>query len=112
MGVQIYPPSIPRSQYMECHCHRQQKRLKPFRIKPFVTALECSSLQFGGERGIRTLDTRKRIHTFQACSLSHSDTSPFGRDNNQKNEICQGETIDLEQKKFLGDIIRKNYVYI
>ena len=54
----------------------------------------------------------KRIHTFQACSLSHSDTSPFGRDNNQKNEICQVETIDLEQKKILGDIIRQNYVYI
>ena len=31
---------------------------------------------FGGEGGIRTLDTRKRIHTFQACSFSHSDTSP------------------------------------
>ena len=32
----------------------------------------------GGEGGIRTLDTRKRIHTFQACSFSHSDTSPEG----------------------------------
>ena len=31
---------------------------------------------FGGEGGIRTLDTRKRIHAFQACSFSHSDTSP------------------------------------
>ncbi len=30
----------------------------------------------GGEGGIRTLDTFSRIHTFQACSLSLSDTSP------------------------------------
>ncbi len=33
--------------------------------------------EFGGERGVRTLDTLSRIHTFQACSFSHSDTSPF-----------------------------------
>ncbi len=31
---------------------------------------------YGGEGGIRTLDTNKRIHTFQACSFGHSDTSP------------------------------------
>ena len=30
----------------------------------------------GGERGIRTLDTVSRIHTFQACSFNRSDTSP------------------------------------
>ena len=30
-----------------------------------------------GERGIRTLDTVSRIHTFQACSFNHSDTSPW-----------------------------------
>ena len=64
-------------------------------------------IMFGGERGIRTLDTRKRIHTFQACSLSHSDTSPIGRDNNEKNPLCQVETIDLEQKFFLGDMMAK-----
>ncbi|SVA03522.1 uncharacterized protein METZ01_LOCUS56376 [marine metagenome] len=29
-----------------------------------------------GEGGIRTLGTRERTHAFQACSLSHSDTSP------------------------------------
>ncbi len=29
---------------------------------------------YGGEGGIRTLDTISRIHAFQACSLSHSDT--------------------------------------
>ena len=30
----------------------------------------------GGEGGIRTLDTVTSIHTFQACSFDHSDTSP------------------------------------
>ena len=36
-----------------------------------------SGLQDGGEEGIRTLDTVSCIHTFQACSFSLSDTSPF-----------------------------------
>lgn len=69
--------------------------------------LDIVRIENGGERGIRTLDTRKRIHTFQACSLSHSDTSPIGRDNNEKNPLCQVETIDLEQKFFLGDMMAK-----
>ncbi len=34
-------------------------------------------IEFGGEGEIRTLDTVSCIHTFQACSLSHSDTSPY-----------------------------------
>ena len=34
----------------------------------------------GGEGGIRTRDTGiSRIHTFQACSFNHSDTSPHSR---------------------------------
>ena len=32
--------------------------------------------KIGGESGIRTRDTFDRIHTFQACSFNHSDTSP------------------------------------
>ena len=31
---------------------------------------------YGGEKGIRTLDTLSRIHTFQACAFNHSATSP------------------------------------
>ena len=31
-----------------------------------------------GEGGIRTRDTLSSIHTFQACSFNHSDTSPEG----------------------------------
>ena len=30
-----------------------------------------------GDEGIRTLDRVSPIHTFQACSFNHSDTSPF-----------------------------------
>ena len=30
-----------------------------------------------GDEGIRTLDRVTPIHTFQACSFDHSDTSPF-----------------------------------
>ncbi len=41
------------------------------------TRIQAFSFEFGGERGVRTLDTLSRIHTFQACSFSHSDTSPF-----------------------------------
>jgi hypothetical protein len=33
-------------------------------------------IESGGEEEIRTLDTVSRIHTFQACSFNHSDTSP------------------------------------
>ena len=34
----------------------------------------------GGERGIRTPEARfRRLHTFQACSFNHSDTSPEPR---------------------------------
>ena len=31
------------------------------------------------EEGIRTLDTVSRIHTFQACSFNHSDTSLYSQ---------------------------------
>jgi hypothetical protein len=37
-------------------------------------ALACA--QLSGEGGIRTRDTLSSIHTFQACSFNHSDTSP------------------------------------
>ncbi len=40
------------------------------------TRIQAFSLNLA-VRGVRTLDTLSRIHTFQACSFSHSDTSPF-----------------------------------
>ena len=47
----------------------------PEKQKPLQVSLQgfCES---GGEEEIRTLDTVSRIHTFQACSFNHSDTSP------------------------------------
>ncbi len=47
------------------------KPLASFETRGFVY------IEFGGEGEIRTLDTVSCIHTFQACSLSHSDTSPY-----------------------------------
>ena len=32
----------------------------------------------GGQRGIRTLETVPRLHTFQACAFDHSATCPWG----------------------------------
>ena len=32
---------------------------------------------YGGERGIRTLETVSCLHAFQACAFSHSATSPL-----------------------------------
>ena len=65
---------------------------------------------FGGERGIRTLDTRKRIHTFQACSFSHSDTSPRRAIIANILYSAKYETIDLEKNLELSDNIAKNTV--
>ena len=42
-----------------------------------ATVPEVVGMLVGGEGGIRTLGTFDRTHAFQACSLSHSDTSPF-----------------------------------
>src|SRR4030095_9297225 len=40
--------------------------------------LRRNSHEDGGERGIRTPEARfRRLHTFQACSFNHSDTSPL-----------------------------------
>src|SRR5271157_2700291 len=36
-------------------------------------------MSYGGETGIRTLDTLSSIHAFQACAFSHSAISPWGK---------------------------------
>ncbi len=44
---------------------------------PWTRAISLQSHKTGGERGIRTPEARfRRLHTFQACSFNHSDTSP------------------------------------
>src|SRR5574337_290854 len=57
------------------HHERQAKALGCFVAAP---ASGCRIYrETGGEGGIRTRDTGiSRIHTFQACSFNHSDTSP------------------------------------
>src|SRR6185295_5142839 len=50
-----------------------------FSRPPHSTALaplRLSSRSIGGEGGIRTHGRVSPTHAFQACSLSHSDTSP------------------------------------
>src|SRR4026208_2145465 len=37
---------------------------------------KISPMSNRGDRGIRTLDTVSRIHTFQACLFNHSSRSP------------------------------------
>ena len=55
-------------------------------LSPETDGLDpLGTLQVGGESGIRTRDTYYRIHTFQACSFNHSDTSPLATNNNTVN---------------------------
>lgn len=41
-----------------------------------------------GDGEIRTRDTVSRIHTFQACSFNHSDTSPLKDSKNRIIKNC------------------------
>ena len=45
----------------------------------------------GGERGIRTLETVPRLHTFQACAFDHSATSPARRQNHVRGKGARAE---------------------
>ena len=42
----------------------------------FNDLIKKKILIYGGERGIRTLDSIATIHAFQACAFNHSATSP------------------------------------
>src|SRR5690606_19045920 len=55
----------------------------------------CGALRIsGGERGIRTPEALfRRLHTFQACSFNHSDTSPGGP---------AGEGCDVPRTRAIG----------
>jgi hypothetical protein len=44
--------------------------------RPLYLSLGNAVRQAGGEGGIRTHVAVSRKHAFQACSFSHSDTSP------------------------------------
>lgn len=92
---------------MELNNIRYKKKPNLFKIKLFYYG--GYFVYFGGERGIRTLDTRKRIHTFQACSFSHSDTSPRRAIIANILYSAKYETIDLEKNLELSDNIAKKY---
>jgi hypothetical protein len=48
----------------------------------------ASQRDIGGESGIRTRDTVSGIHTFQACSFNHSDTSPGNAVQSKTKKCC------------------------
>jgi hypothetical protein len=56
-----------------------RKRFEVDRDPGPVARVHTFPVIFCREEEIRTLDTVARIHTFQACSFNHSDTS-----------LCQG----------------------
>jgi AI-2 transport protein TqsA len=49
------------------------------KIRPQPDRENAFARASGGERGIRTLETVSRLHTFQACAFDHSATSPWAR---------------------------------
>ena len=61
----------------------------------------------GGGRGIRTLDTVSRIHTFQACAFNHSATPP--------KSLSAGSSPQVRAAKRRGSparIVRRRSVYL
>jgi hypothetical protein len=48
-------------------------------LKEGALISQMKSISYGGERGIRTLETVPRLHAFQACAFNHSATSPGNR---------------------------------
>ena len=61
----------------------------------------------GGERGIRTLETVPRLHTFQACAFDHSAISPRGSPIIRLCGLCQGAWCKKAAKlSFEGIICR------
>ena len=58
---------------------RAQRFSRPSRSATLAPLRRCMQID-GGEGGIRTHGRVSPTHAFQACSLSHSDTSPFTAD--------------------------------
>ncbi len=48
----------------------------PYRFVILSFIFNTIGKMYGGETGIRTLETVSRLHTFQACAFDHSATSP------------------------------------
>ena len=65
---------------------RAQRFSRPSRSAT-LAPLRWSYWLIGGEGGIRTHGRVSPTHAFQACSLSHSDTSPFSADFSKNREL-------------------------
>lgn len=51
-------------------------RLRGQGLRPIHECVPYGQDRSGGGRGIRTLETVSRLHTFQACAFDHSATPP------------------------------------
>ena len=60
---------------------------------------------FGGESGIRTHGTCEGTHTFQACALNHSATSPIS-------DQIYNKLISIENFKLNFDLYKSNFFNI
>ena len=58
-----------------------QERERWFAIQPYKKAGMDPTFLYGGEGGIRTLETIARLHDFESCAFSRSATSPSNINN-------------------------------
>ena len=74
-----------RGRGSSCRISRRRPRRRWARARHPASCLPLTlDVRRGGERGIRTLETVPRLHTFQACAFDHSATSPAGDRNHGK----------------------------
>ena len=58
-------------------------------------SFKINTLCCGGQRGIRTLETVPRLHTFQACAFDHSATCPAAATYRDSSWACKGAQAKL-----------------
>jgi hypothetical protein len=93
-----------RSAYREREEAIRTSRSKSPGVEPSKSAVLGNH---GGERGIRTLETVPRLHTFQACAFDHSAISPRGSPIIRLCGLCQGARCKKAAKlSFEGIICR------
>ena len=79
IGPQRPPESVPKASLPtapEGRVAQAFEKTLEITLSGRVSRCRGKSGMYGGERGIRTLDTLSRIHAFQACAFNHSATSP------------------------------------
>ena len=70
----------------------------------------------GGERGIRTLETVPRLHTFQACAFDHSAISPHravsvGRPKGATRAVASEAQYTHDRLRRKGSLLRQTIVF-